>query len=198
MTEWCPVCGPLAGPVRQRGVAEPAERYRGYRVPSARLPGFDYRRGVFFVTVVTAGREPWFGRLENGGVVLSPAGRVVAQEWERTGKVRSDATADALVVMPDHVHGILALRTGGGGHRDAGEEETPHRGVSTGGPEAWRPGVLGAVVGRWKSECTRRIRTRHPAFAWQPRFHGRIIRSDRHLEQARRYIAENPMRARPS
>ena len=190
MTEWCPVCGPLADVV---SVAEPAERYRGYRVPSARLPGFDYRRGVFFVTVVTAGREPGLGRLENGGVVLSPAGRAVAQEWERTGEVRSDAPADALVVMPDHVHGILALRTGG---EDAGE--TPHRGVSTGGPEAWRPGVLGAVVGRWKSECTRRIRTRHPAFAWQPRFHDRIIRSDRHLEQARRYIAENPMRARPS
>ena len=127
-------------------------------MPSARLAGFDYGRGVFFVTVVTAGRVPWFGRLADGRVRLLPPGRVVAEEWARTGVVRADVTVDALVVMPDHVHGILALggeteavagRRGGGDHR--GGAETPHRGVSTAGAgRAWRPGVLGAVIGRWK------------------------------------------------
>ena len=196
---WCPLCSCPAG-----GVAEPAERYRGYRVPSARLPAFDYGRGVFFVTVVTAGREPWFGRLADGVAILSPAGRVVAEEWHRTGVVRVGVTVDALVVMPDHVHGILALHGDDAVGRDVavgrGIEETPHRGVSTGpsGNRAWRPGVLGAVIGRWKSECTRRIRKEHPGFAWQTRFHDKVIRNDAHLESARRYIAENPMRAQSS
>ena len=50
-------------------VAEPASRCRGYRVPSARLPGFDYGSGMFFVTAVTRDRVPWFGALEDGRIV---------------------------------------------------------------------------------------------------------------------------------
>ena len=121
---WCPLCSCPAGGVRER-----VERYRGFRVPSARLPLFDYGRGVFFVTIVTAGRAPWFGRLEDGAAVLSPAGRVVAEEWHRTGVVRTSVTVDALVVMPDHMHGILALNGDNVIRRDAvvdrGAEKTP-------------------------------------------------------------------------
>lgn len=188
MTPWCPLCPPRSV------VAERAERYQGYRVPSARLSGFDYGRGVFFVTIVTEGRVPRFGRIVQGVARLTEAGGVVAEEWARTGIVRPGVTLDAFVVMPDHVHGILAL-----GQRPAlaaEAEETPHRGVSTDdGAETWRPGVLGAVIGRWKSECTRRIRVAYPDFAWQPRFHDIVIRDSNHLDRARRYIADNPGRA---
>ena len=202
MTGWCPLCdapgAPLAAGVAEPavGVAEPVERYAGrYRVPSARLAGFDYGRGVFFVTVVTAGRVPWFGRLADGRVRLLPPGRVVAEEWARTGVVRADVTVDALVVMPDHVHGILAL---GGEEAVPGivpMAETPQRGVSTGPGAAWTPGVLGSVVNQIKGRCTKRIRPHHPAFGWQARFHDIVVRDEHHLEAARRYIVDNPARA---
>ena len=168
-------------------------------MPSARLPAFDYGRGAFFVTAVTAGRVPWFGGVEGGVVVPSWAGGVAAEEWERTGVVRPAVTVDAFVAMPDHVHGVLWIEP------DAEPDvETPRRGVSgsdrggSGGhPPAWRPGVLGAVIGRYKSECTRRIRQRHPEFAWQPRFWDVVIRDARHLAAARNYIADNPAHWRP-
>ena len=66
MTAWCPLCAKAP-----RVVTEPAARYRGFRVPSARLPGADYGRGVFFVTIVTAGRAAWFGAVADGGVIPS-------------------------------------------------------------------------------------------------------------------------------
>ncbi|MEO0558636.1 MAG: transposase [Bacteroidota bacterium] len=207
----------IEGGSRAGVVAEPVERYQQtHRVPSARLPGFDYGRGVFHVVIVTRNRIPWFGRVRNGRVELTDAGRVVHDEWERTGELRPDVTLDAFVVMPDHVHGVLALRGDGGsssggigGESDAdapptGTVETP-RGASlpgtlNGGIDArraahhpeWKPNTLGAIVGRFKYACTRRIRATHPAFAWQPRFYDVIIRDGRQLETVRRYIAENP------
>ena len=76
---WCPLCVALEDDAlasdeaasRSGVVAEPASRYQGYRFPSARLSGFDYGRGVFFVTIVTRGRVPWFGALEGGRVRAS-------------------------------------------------------------------------------------------------------------------------------
>ena len=216
--------------------AGPAPTYRGFHVPSARLPRSDYGEGVTFVTIMTRDRELWFGRLERGGVVLSRAGRVVWEEWHRTAEARLNVTLDAFVVMPDHVHGVLWIdgdgRTRAAPPDDASKDpaappgsratdgaappatprlsdgvETPRRGVSTGHrnrhgrggntdrPAPWRPGVLGAVVGRFKASCTRRIRETHPAFAWQARFWDVVIRDARHLEAARRYVLDNPTRA---
>ena len=183
------------------GAPPPAPRFHGYRVPSARLRAFDYGDGVFFVTAMTVGRVPWFGRLVGGDVALSPVGRVVVEEWLRTGDLRPGVTLDAFVVMPDHVHGILWIDGDGrtattyGTAQDTGVG-TPRRGVSTErGAGPWRPGVLGAVVNHFKGACTRRIRTAHPDLAWQARFWDVVIRDAGHLEAARRYVAENPARA---
>ena len=186
-------------------VCESASRYRGYRVPSARLPGFDYGHGVFFFTVVTKDRVPWFGRVQNGHVELADAGRIVWDEWARTADLRSGVTLDAFVVMPDHVHGVIVIRPDDvARHRNVGVE-TP-RGASLPGatvgdgatktnpahrPE-WRPDTLGAIVNHFKGACTRRIRATAPAFAWQSRFYDVIVRDRRQLEHIRRYIAENP------
>ena len=106
---------PVPAPSSWRGLAdrplvsEPAARYRGYRVPSARLPGCDDGRGVFFVTIVTAGRVPWFCRVRGGRVELADAGRAVRDEWARTGALRPGVALDVFVVMPDPVHGVLVL-----------------------------------------------------------------------------------------
>ncbi|MGB3544851.1 transposase [Rubrivirga sp.] len=183
----CPLCDLEDDPVSV--VAEPSSRYRGYRIPSARLPSFDYGVGVFFVTIATRGRAPWFGVLEGGQVAPSWAGRVVLEEWERTGTLRPAVTPDAFIAMPDHVHGILSISA-----EPAGDVETPRRGVTGERGASWRSGVLGAVIGRFKAQCTRRIRERHPDFAWQPRFWDVVIRDERHLEAARRYVLENPTR----
>lgn len=63
------------------------------------------------------------------------------------------------------------------------------------GPErqGLQPGSSGAIVGQFKSVCTKQIRAVGDVdFAWQARFYDRIIRDGVALERVRRYIAGNP------
>lgn len=77
--------------------------------------------------------------------------------------------------------------------------ETPHRGVTAASdsphsPPRLHPGSLGAIIGQFKSTCTKRIhRQGFTEFAWQARFHDRIVRDQQALYDIRRYIAENPL-----
>lgn len=77
-----------------------------------RLAGYDYaEEGVYFVTVVTQGREVLFGHVENGKMVLNTFGRIVKEEWEKTTKIRKEIEIDMdeFVVMPNHIHGIVVI-----------------------------------------------------------------------------------------
>jgi REP-associated tyrosine transposase len=146
-----------------------------YRVPSARLKGWDYGRGgAYFVTICTRHRTCYFGEIGQAGLTPSPLGEIVAEEWEVTSRLRPYVDLDAWVVMPNHFHGILFIRQ-------------PRL------SEGSRP--LGVVIGQFKAACTRRIWAagRHD-FAWQERFHDHIIRDDESLSHLRKYILENPIR----
>ena len=167
-------------------------RFRGYRTDSMRLPGWDYRWSAwYFVTICTNCGRP-FGRVRNGIVGLSPAGCIAAEEWVRTAEVRPYVRLDAWVVMPDHVHGLIGLGpdTPGSARRSSG----PFRKTGDGRP-LLRAHSLGAIIGQYKSLCTKRIRRAgQAAFRWQPNYHERIIRNRRHWMNTRQYILDNPAR----
>src|ERR1044071_8152222 len=77
---------------------------------SIRLHGYDYAQaGAYFVTICTQNRESFFGTILNGQIQLNALGRIVEEEWLRTAAVRTNVILDAFVVMPKHVHGIIAL-----------------------------------------------------------------------------------------
>ena len=105
------------------------------------------------------------------------------EEWQRTPTVRPDVGLDEFVVMPNHVHGIVVLA---GDHK-----KTSHRDVST---KSRLPSQsLGAMIGQFKSVCTKRIRgAGFPRFSWQAWFYEHIIRDERSLEYIRQYIENNP------
>jgi len=48
------------------------------------------------------------------------------------------------------------------------------------------------MVRQFKSAVTIKSREINPNFAWQPRFHDRIIRNENELNRIRKYISENP------
>lgn len=158
-----------------------------YRIRSARMPKWDYAyTGRYFVTICTRDRVPWFGEVREQTMHLSPLGVIVHDEWIKTGVIRSNITLDRYIVMPDHFHGIIMIDG-----RDLNtREETPQRGVSTRG--GWRSGCLGAVINQFKTACTKRIRADgYLHFAWQPRFHDRVIRDEREMMRIRAYILRN-------
>ncbi|MEM1127236.1 MAG: transposase [Bacteroidota bacterium] len=168
------------------------DRYQGrYRIPSARHPRWDYAApGWYFVTWCTQGRVPWLGTVERGSLRLSAAGRIVADEWRRTPVVRPRVTVEAWAVMPDHVHALIGLDVEG-----PPPDVAPVGLVGQPPDVRWRSGSVGAIVGQIKSVSTKRIRRAGmPDFAWQPRFHDRIVRSRRAFVNIRRYIIANPSR----
>ena len=152
---------------------------------SIRLRGFDYTsHGAYFVTIVTDGRRQLFGRIIGDEMRLNAAGRIVAEEWQRSGELRSNVEIDAFVVMPNHFHGIVFLtQTDEGTLRSA-----PTR--SFGGGMA---GSLPVVVRNFKGAVTRRMRERgFDEPVWQRNYHERVIRNERELQAIRQYIIDNP------
>lgn len=182
-------------------------RYNGYRSDTLRLEGWDYRGSAwYFVTVCTRDRVPYFGTVRDGIVGLSPAGCIAVQEGYRTPEVRPYVRLGAWIVMPNHVHGLIGITTespaydGGdlsqnGPVADSSRRDESAHGHDRASPNEFRLHAhsLGAIVGQYKSVCTKRIRGAcRPDFAWQSRYYDRIVRTRREWNAVRRYILRNP------
>ena len=146
-----------------------------------RLRHYDYASaGWYFVTVCTAGRVSLFGEIVRGAMQLNEAGRAIAEAWTALPARFPRVDVDAFVVMPNHLHGILAFEA---------------HGEEVAGPP------LGEVVGAFKSVTTveygRGVRaagwSAYRARLWQRNYFEHVIRDERSLEQIRQYIIDNPL-----
>ncbi|MBA9076269.1 transposase [Rufibacter quisquiliarum] len=164
-----------------------------------RLKGYDYRlEGLYFITICTQDRYPYFGEVVNGEMVLSDEGQIAHDYWLDLPKHMPHLFLGDFVVMPNHVHGIVGLE---GILRDGSTLEDnkalPYNGI-TGKNEfmanlAPKAGSISHVIGFYKSICTKMIRSvSTEPFGWQPRFHDRIIRNQRELLLIENYILNNP------
>ncbi len=148
-----------------------------------RYPGYDYAQpGVIFVTICTYGRQPLFGTVDQGLMAYSPAGEMALACWHRIPGKYQEIVLDAVVVMPDHLHGVLFMSA----EPEAGRE----------------PPTVGDAVRWFKSATGRAYRNGvmthgwdpYDRHLWQDKFHDRIIRSDAELDRVRTYIVNNPAR----
>jgi len=81
-----------------------------YRIESARKPNWDYTLpGSYFVTICTQGRKPYFGRVANATVDLSPIGEYVDACWKEVPQHHQHIEIDDFVVMPNHMHAIVII-----------------------------------------------------------------------------------------
>ena len=75
-----------------------------------RLAGYDYAQdGYYFVTICTQEHECYFGDVQDGQMWLNSIGKIVQEQWEWLGRRYSYIVLDEFVVMPNHLHGILAI-----------------------------------------------------------------------------------------
>ena len=150
-------------------------RDRPQRRPIRRR-GHDYSRpGRYFVTIVTNGRSEIFGAVVEGTMQLSAEGACVADVWATLPRLYAHVSLDAIVVMPNHVHGIVIV----GPDIDRGAKRAP----------------LSEVIRGFKTYSARRVnRTLGVSGApvWQRNYYERIIRDDREFQNVRRYIEDNP------
>ncbi len=163
-----------------------------YRIASARLPGYDYgQSGAYFVTVCTAGRAPYFGKIVVPGgnwaaAVVEPTllGQRVLTGWQQIPQFMPFVLLDAFVLMPDHIHGLLLFNK-------AEVIGTSDNQQNRFGPQRDN---LAAVIRGFKAGVSSFARTQKLVFGWQARFHDRIVRSDDELTRIQQYILTNPSR----
>ncbi|TSC57442.1 MAG: hypothetical protein Greene041662_951, partial [Candidatus Peregrinibacteria bacterium Greene0416_62] len=156
-----------------------------YRVETSRLRGKDYGEvGTYFVTMCTKGREHWFGEVRNERMILNTVGMIVAEEIVKTPLLRKYIVIDTWIVMPNHVHMIVDILP----NSETSTVETARCAVSQDVAilipmPRLKPNSLGSIVGRIKAASAWRIRKAgYRNFAWQERFHDRILRTDRAIE----------------
>jgi len=143
-----------------------------------RLREYDYASdGLYFVTICTDHRASLFGEIVDATMNLNDAGKIVEEVC--SGMFRFLHDTDTWIVMPNHLHGIVAIADiAAGGSRT----------TATGKP-------LGRLVGAFKTVTAKRINeTRGTAGAviWQRNFYEHIIRDERSFENIVAYIRENP------
>lgn len=184
---------------------------------SIRLGGYDYAQaGAYFVTLCTHRRRCFFGEIVGGAMRLNRWGRIVAEEWLRTARIRAEVELDAWVIMPNHFHAIVVIhsefhdemhRRGdrpvaptmptigpASPFRDTAMHpvDPPSPPTRPNGPP---PGSLGAIMAGFKAAVTTRINRERQARGtpvWQRNYWEHIIRDEVALQRLRAYIEANP------
>ena len=159
-----------------------------YRVHTARRPGQDYsQNGHYFVTICTQNRQPYFGRIQPATSGLTDAqlvGTALADRalecWQQVSQHFVFAEADAFVVMPDHIHGILAFQR---------PPDQPDYTAAKFGPQSHN---LASVVRGFKVGVKAWATKSQLPFAWQSGYFDRVIRNEMELDKIRKYILDNP------
>lgn len=167
--------------------------FRGkYRIETARHPKQDYAApGWYFITLCTARRRCFFGRIRNHALLSAEIGEAVARHWQSISSLRQRVKLDEFVVMPNHLHGIVVIE-GGHGFSPPSPDDVDSFRVSV--DRRLKPASLGSIVGSFKAGFTAWCRRNgHADFAWQPRYYDKIIRSNTALEAIREYIRQNPL-----
>jgi REP element-mobilizing transposase RayT len=164
--------------------------YRGkYRIEPTRLHDWDYRsRGWYFVTLCTAQRKCFFGTVVDNAVVLTEFGRIAESGLQTLYQHYDDVRVDEYVVMPNHVHAIVAIE---GAHAFSPSQSNPkiHRSMFS-SPQA---GSLSAILRSYKAGVTLRCRELGlNQVVWQSRFHDHLLRGNRVISAVREYIRNNP------
>jgi REP element-mobilizing transposase RayT len=149
---------------------------------SIRLQGYDYSSaGYYFVTVCVKDGHEMLGKVTVGSgfhprpsIELTDIGVEVQNTIEYICKLDEGVEIPQYVIMPNHVHMIVALNS-----------------VGHGSP------TLQTVVGRIKSYIAKRWSemdgTKCQTF-WQRSFHDHIIRDESEYQRIWQYIDQNPAR----
>ena len=179
-----------------------------YRINTARAWWHDYDGGAYFITICTKGREHYFGEIEDGKMVLSEIGDYSRQCIEQISQHNPYAEIPLYVIMPNHLHLIVFIvetvhAPSPKNHPFKDNLETVH--APSLQPSRWKNDNvdkemqfiskkkhrLAVTIGSLKSAITHFANQNAIDFAWQPRFHDRIIRDQPEMNRIATYIENN-------
>lgn len=159
---------------------------------SIRLKGFDYSQaGNYFVTICSHNRHFLFGKIAAGETRLSRIGQLVTECWYEIPRHFPGVELPAIVVMPNHIHGLLLL------YKRARHAVPLHSAIPA--VEAFSEPVersLPTILRSFKGAVTRRVRETlgRDIQVWQRGYFERVIRNGKEFGLAQNYILQNPIR----
>ena len=150
---------------------------------STRLKNFDYSSsGAYFITICTKNRRRNLSRIvgvdalgDPQNVELLPHGMVADKYIKQMNGFYENITVDQYVIMPNHIHLILAVREGGS-------------------PRTSTPTKQTTSVSHFVSTFKRFCNKEYGRNIWQRGFYDHIIRGREDYEEIVKYIYENPIR----
>lgn len=192
-----------------------------YRIPSARLQNWDYsNNGAYFITICTKNRRHFFGKIHNGVMQLTEAGKIAYQLWEEIPDHFPFIELGNFVIMPNHVHGILIINQSAVEMRfiaspnptdiasknstensteNSNKKETQLVGANqvggfSGDKNPMLHDNISRVIRWFKGRCSFEIKKNKPDFGWQSRFHDHVIRNSQSFDNIQNYIEQNPLK----
>jgi REP-associated tyrosine transposase len=149
---------------------------------SVRLEGYDYAQmGVYFITICTHKKICLFGGVVDEKMVLNDAGRIAEECWASIPMHFPESALDEYVIMPNHIHGILAITDPLS--TDAETPSPPH-GVAM---------ALGSIIRGFKIGVTKWLRRNTSVYnVWQRSYYEHIVRNETELNALREYVITNP------
>lgn len=165
---------------------------------ATRLRGYDYSQpGAYFVTICAQHRKCLFGTIIDGKMQLNEIGQIVVEYWNYIPQHFLSVELGESVIMPNHIHGIVACNpVGAGSPRPPAEQQSKHTTVGERSPHLTPP-ALGKIVAYFKYQSTKHInqhRNTPGTRIWQRNYHDHIIRDDPDLQRIRQYVQDNPMK----
>lgn len=141
-----------------------------------RLPHFDYSHyGAYFITICTKDKLCTLGRIQQGDIfhrascLLTPTGKLVAQQIQEMEHHYSHIYIDKYVIMPNHIHMILFI-----------SENT------------FSSSPANSVIPSFVSTFKRFTNKKADTNLWQRSYHDHIIRNDVDYSLIWKYIDNNP------
>lgn len=149
-----------------------------------RMKGYDYSQpGSYYVTVNTHKNVCHFGKVAGNKTILNGFGRIVESQWRWLAERYNHVKLDEYIVMPNHLHGILTIKSGIAVGN--GRDRSLQRKIKP----------LPELIGAFKTTSSKLIHSAGLAgFQWQKSYYDRIVRNDMDLERIREYIRNNPAR----
>ena len=146
---------------------------------SIRLRGYDYSQaGAYFITICTHERQPLFGVVQEGNMVLNEFGQLVAKTWAGLANQYDWISLGEFVVMPNHFHGLLLIEAPAG----LSKTEFPRK-------------PLGRLLGAFKMITAKQVNLMRGLAGvplWQRNYFEHIVRDEAAYLKIVEYIRTNP------
>jgi putative transposase len=168
---------------------------------SIRLQGYDYSgAGLYFITICTHDRLPLFGEIIDGEMILNDAGIEAEKCWRAIPEHFPSVTLHEFVIMPNHVHGIIAIAANGVGannhlplNDDTGAKNILPLQSNTLQPlKHGTSRTIGSIVRGFKIGVTKWFRANTGMHVvWQRNYYEHIIRNEESYLKIAEYIQNN-------